>query len=65
MGAWSYIAPRLRELIEDRLPLSYIGRPAEASPAEGSIDDHQEIQAGIVDQTFNVAKVLEEAVADD
>ena len=65
MGAWSYIAPRLRELIEDRLPLGYIGRPAEASPAEGSIDDHQEIQAGIVDQTFNVAKVLEEAVADD
>ncbi len=65
MGAWSYIAPRLRKLASGRLPLRYIGRPAEASPAEGSIDDHNEEQSRIVAETFEPARVLEEAAADD
>jgi 2-oxoglutarate dehydrogenase E1 component len=65
MGAWNFMAPRLRELAGDRLTLRYIGRPNEASPAEGSIDDHNEVQARIVGQTFEAARVLEEAAADD
>ncbi|CAN5759748.1 2-oxoglutarate dehydrogenase E1 component [soil metagenome] len=65
MGAWTYIAPRLRELAGEGLPISYIGRPAEASPAEGSVDDHNEEQARIVSQTFETTRVLEEAAADD
>jgi 2-oxoglutarate dehydrogenase E1 component len=71
MGVWSYIAPRLRDLVEtgapagERRPLRYIGRAAEASPAEGSIDDHNEEQARIVAQTFETTRVLEEAAADD
>ncbi|OQY81977.1 MAG: 2-oxoglutarate dehydrogenase E1 component [Chloroflexi bacterium UTCFX4] len=36
MGAWTYMQPRLRELINGRVPLRYIGRPANSSPAEGS-----------------------------
>jgi 2-oxoglutarate decarboxylase len=35
MGAWSYVAPRLRELVPD-LPLAYVGRPECPSPATGS-----------------------------
>ncbi len=65
MGAWSYIEPRLRELLDGRLPVAYNGRAAEASPAEGSVDDHSEEQARIVTQTFAVARQLEEAAADD
>jgi 2-oxoglutarate dehydrogenase E1 component len=34
MGAWPFLAPRLRELLGDR-DLRYVGRPERASPAEG------------------------------
>jgi 2-oxoglutarate dehydrogenase E1 component len=61
MGAWTYVEPRLRELlqgqgdrIERPLPLRYAGRPERASPAEGSLDRHgveqsRIIQAALVD----------------
>jgi len=53
MGAWLYIAPRIRELLDSiqpdgDIPLSYAGRPERASPAEGSSDDHTEEQSRIV-----------------
>jgi 2-oxoglutarate dehydrogenase E1 component len=35
MGAWGFVAPRLRELVPD-LPLGYVGRPENPSPATGS-----------------------------
>ena len=35
MGAWSFVAPRLRELAPG-LPLAYVGRPENPSPATGS-----------------------------
>jgi multifunctional 2-oxoglutarate metabolism enzyme len=35
MGAWGFVAPRLRELAPD-LPLAYVGRPENPSPATGS-----------------------------
>jgi 2-oxoglutarate dehydrogenase E1 component len=47
MGAWSFIAPRLRELLGDR-PLHYVGRPDRASPAEGRPDQHAAEQTRIV-----------------
>jgi 2-oxoglutarate dehydrogenase E1 component len=52
MGAWAYMGPRLRELIEDELPVRYIGRPERASPAEGSPYRHAEEQAAIVRAAF-------------
>ena len=55
MGAWTYVEPRLRELlqgqgdrIERPLPLRYAGRPERASPAEGSLDRHGAEQARII-----------------
>jgi 2-oxoglutarate dehydrogenase E1 component len=52
MGAWSFMEPRLRKLIENRLPVRYIGRPERASPAEGSADRHAEEQARILGDAF-------------
>ncbi|MBK9713025.1 MAG: 2-oxoglutarate dehydrogenase E1 component [Kouleothrix sp.] len=40
MGAWSYIGPRLREIVDPSIPIIYVGRPESASPAEGSLARH-------------------------
>ncbi len=51
MGAWSFMEPRLRELVEQlgrELPVRYVGRPERASPAEGSAERHAAEQARIV-----------------
>jgi 2-oxoglutarate dehydrogenase E1 component len=58
MGAWSYVEPRLRAIAGDVLPVGYIGRPEQASPAEGSADNHQDEQARII-QTALAAKARE------
>ena len=52
MGAWMYMGPRLRDLIEDRLPVRYIGRPDQASPAEGHAELHQSAQRAIIEAAF-------------
>jgi 2-oxoglutarate dehydrogenase E1 component len=48
MGAWTYVELHLRELLGDRLPLRYVGRPWRASPAEGSRDWHTKEQARLI-----------------
>ena len=56
MGAWSYMEPRLRDLLTqlDRtLPVRYVGRPERASPAEGSLDQHTIEQARIVAEALS------------
>jgi 2-oxoglutarate dehydrogenase E1 component len=53
MGAWSYLAPRLRDLIGRDPAIDYIGRPDRASPAEGSPHQHQIEQARIVAEAFS------------
>lgn len=53
MGAWTYIQPRLRALIGDRVPLRYIGRPPNASPAEGSMARHAANQKALVARAFD------------
>jgi 2-oxoglutarate dehydrogenase E1 component len=45
MGAWTFVAPRLRELFER---VTYAGRPESASPAEGSKTRHDTEQARII-----------------
>ena len=40
MGAWSFVAPKLRPLLPKYEMLRYEGRPEEASPAEGSVTAH-------------------------
>jgi 2-oxoglutarate dehydrogenase E1 component len=52
MGAWDGVRWSLRELIDGRWPLRYVGRPRRASPAEGSMTWHRATQAAIVEQAF-------------
>lgn len=52
MGAWRYMAPRLRALVGPQRPVAYIGRQRSASPAEGSSDVHAAEQARIVEAAF-------------
>jgi 2-oxoglutarate dehydrogenase E1 component len=63
MGAWTYMEPRLRALIEERFPVRYIGRPERSSPAEGALDLHQEEQARIVAAAFEDAPPLPKTTA--
>ena len=48
MGAWSYVAPRLRGSVGNALAIRYVGRPERASPAEGYLATHNEEQGRIV-----------------
>ena len=54
MGAWSYVAPRLRACTGNAMLIRYIGRPERASPAEGYVTSHQEEQARIVTEALEV-----------
>ena len=51
MGAWAFVAPRLRDLAGDRA-VRYVGRPERASPAEGWADAHAEEQRRIVSEVL-------------
>jgi len=51
MGAWCFVAPRLRELAPD-LPLTYVGRPESPSPATGSHRVFQAEQDRLVADAF-------------
>src|SRR5690606_36549812 len=44
MGAWRALQPRLAALIGGRATLTYVGRPAQASPAEGFANAHEREQ---------------------
>ncbi|MCC7161789.1 MAG: 2-oxoglutarate dehydrogenase E1 component [Anaerolineae bacterium] len=52
MGAWGYIQPRLAELVAGRVPLRYIGRPSNSSPAEGSTAWHNINQKQLIERAF-------------
>ncbi|HVT39758.1 MAG TPA: 2-oxoglutarate dehydrogenase E1 component [Gemmatimonadaceae bacterium] len=54
MGAWSYVAPRLRGSVGNALVIRYIGRTVRASPAEGQTQAHAEEQARIVAEAVAV-----------
>ena len=53
MGAWTFVAPRLQELL--RLPVQYVGRDASASPATGSKLVHDREQAELVESAVGAA----------
>ncbi len=55
MGAWTFIAPRLRDLADWRGVLRYIGRAEAASPAEGSMAAHT------LEQNHLMAAALQDA----
>jgi 2-oxoglutarate dehydrogenase E1 component len=59
MGAWSYMAPRLRELLPGALSLTYLGRPERASTAEGSPEAHAAEQRRIIEDAFGGERQVE------
>ena len=52
MGAWTFLAPLLNALIPVGVALHYVGRPASASPSEGSQAAHNIAQAKLVAEAF-------------
>lgn len=52
MGAWTFVAPRLRAGLRDagltHVAMRYVGRPQSASPAEGSLRRHQSAEGKII-----------------
>jgi 2-oxoglutarate dehydrogenase E1 component len=54
MGAWTFLRPRLEQLIAGRWPLRYIGRPANSSPAEGSAAWHATNQKLLVEHAYDL-----------
>ncbi|MBI4460938.1 MAG: 2-oxoglutarate dehydrogenase E1 component [Acidobacteria bacterium] len=59
MGAWNYLRPHLRRHLRGRWPMSYIGRPPSASPAEGSGARNAVTQKAILEQAYHPEATLE------
>ncbi|MCW3096260.1 MAG: 2-oxoglutarate dehydrogenase, subunit [Chthonomonadaceae bacterium] len=55
MGAWNFVAPRLRDLADWHGELRYVGRAEAASPAEGSMAAHT------LEQNHLLATALQDA----
>ncbi len=53
MGGWSFVAPRLRDLIDE--DFKYVGRDASASPATGSHTIHDREQKELVEAAIGAA----------
>ncbi|MEM7009101.1 MAG: 2-oxoglutarate dehydrogenase E1 component [Thermodesulfobacteriota bacterium] len=58
MGAWMFMFPFFRKLIDGRFPLHYIGRKRNSSPAEGSSSMHKVNQQALIKQAFMIEKEL-------
>ena len=54
-GAWSFMEPRLRELLPDPAVLTYFGRDEAASPATGSYKMHQVEEQEIISHALEIA----------
>jgi 2-oxoglutarate dehydrogenase E1 component len=52
MGAWSFIQPLLLALLRGERPLTYVGRPASAATATGSLRVHNAEQEALVKQAL-------------
>ena len=61
MGAYGFISARICELLEDlgqkNISVEYCGRIAQASPAEGSLKDHQKEQARIILEALSKTRI--------
>ena len=52
MGGWTFVEPRLREILPENMNLKYVGRAASASPATGSYAIHELEQKQIVEESL-------------
>jgi 2-oxoglutarate dehydrogenase E1 component len=62
MGAGEFARPRLANLLGERLPLQYVGRPVSSSPAEGSTTWHTMNQVELISQAFHLSAEAEKSV---
>ncbi|OGE21898.1 MAG: 2-oxoglutarate dehydrogenase E1 component [Candidatus Dadabacteria bacterium RIFCSPHIGHO2_12_FULL_53_21] len=58
MGAWMFIYPFLRKFIKGSVPLHFIGRRRNSSPAEGTASMHKVNQEALIKQVFMIGKQL-------
>lgn len=58
MGAWMFMFPFFRKLIDGRFSLHYIGRRRNSSPAEGSSSMHKVNQQALIKQSFMIDKEI-------
>jgi len=58
MGAWSYIALRLRDVLGQTIPVRYVGRGESASPAAGMHSQHSYEQSRIVREAVQGVPVV-------
>ena len=63
MGAWTFVDPRLRDMVGGELPIRYVGRSARPSPAQSSAKFHKEEHAQIVYSAFKGEESFEKAEA--
>lgn len=54
MGGWTFVEPRIREILPANVTLKYVGRTASASPATGSYAIHNLEQEKLVSDALNV-----------
>jgi 2-oxoglutarate dehydrogenase E1 component len=57
MGAWSFIEPRLQQILPGDRALTYAGRPEAGSPATGSHRSHTREQEELIKQALDLAHV--------
>ncbi|MFI5322010.1 MAG: 2-oxoglutarate dehydrogenase E1 component [Thermodesulfobacteriota bacterium] len=58
MGAWMFIYPFLRKLIKGQIPLHFMGRRRNSSPAEGIASMHKVNQEALIRQGFTIGKQI-------
>ena len=58
MGAWMFMFPFFRKMIDGRFLLHYMGRKRNSSPAEGSSSMHRVNQEALVKQALTLDKEL-------
>jgi 2-oxoglutarate dehydrogenase E1 component len=56
MGAWTYMEPRIRELLPTKTSIRYIGRPERSSPATGKSNVHDREQQQILTDALQQKK---------
>jgi len=59
MGAWNYLAARVRAILPRGVELKYVGRPEFSSPSEGSLRQHAAEQTRIVQSALTGAPELQ------
>lgn len=57
MGAWEFMSPRVKDLLNGRAALRYIGRTRNASPAEGSAARHALRQKSLIEKAFEFESI--------